>query len=568
MRVRLAESQKAIVRADPSKLEYASEYLQNDLYLVEQVFDKDHSVLKFASESVQRSIITNDPDNLQYASEAIRDNKDVALAAVEACDSAFYHVGEACKSDKDIVMCMLKKDNFLVSSLSIVTQEDRSQVLVQVKECGLMLKYASVALQADREVVLAAVTQNGLALEFASAELKADLDVALAASKQNNSVARFIGEIPTQYDRDKVMAIVKGAGIMLEYASAELKNDREIVMAAVKQDGRALRDANDAFSNDKAVVLAAVTQNGRALSMASESLKADKEVVLAAVTQDGGVLSSASESLKGDIEVVLAAVGESFFAISYASPEIKEDLRMQGGIRECMIQEAIKKCEIAKAEYSSITRPGGVVTLKLTADAASEDILVALSCLPNLECYEDKLHIIYSALDWHFIVASLAINMSDRLENLAGNHVKEARLLCDPVAKKKLDYHIDPVLLSQLSSKSGVEDFVQEQLLVLICKGKAPSLGGLDDFRDKFIVCLNKDYDLKHNVSKLLGIKSTVPGLFAPTPLARAVRDLTDADLMRLLINLESNNLISLKDAILSSNKPGRGKVRKQSLAL
>lgn len=518
MRVRLAESQKAIVRADPSKLEYASEYLQNDLYLVEEVFNKDHSVLKFASERVQRSIIANNPANLQYASEAIRDNKDVALAAVKACTYTFYHVGEACKSDKDIVIFMLKKDNFLVSSLSIVTQEDRSQVLVQVKECGLMLKYASLALQSDREVVLAAVTQNGLALEFASAELKADLDVALAASKQNNSVARFIGEIPTQYDRDKVMAIVKGAGIMLEYASAELKNDREIVMAAVKQDGRALLYA--------------------------------------------------SESLKGDIEVVLAAVGKSFWVISHASPEIKEDLRLQAAIKKDEIQEAIKKCEIAKAEYSSITRPGGVVTLQLTEDAASEDILVALSCLPNLECYEDKLHIIYSALDWHFIVASLAIRMSDRLENLAGNHVEEARLLCDPVVENKLDYHIDPVLLSQLSSKSGVEDFVQEQLLVLICKGKAPCLGGLDDFRDKFIACLNKDYDLKHNVSKLLGIKSTVPGLFAPTPLARAVRDLTDADLMRLLINLESNNLISLKDAILSSNKPGIGKVQEQSLAL
>ena len=543
MRVRLAESQKAIVRADPSKLEYASEYLQNDLYLVEEVFNKDHSVLKFASERVQRSIIANNPANLQYASEAIRDNKDVALAAVKACTYTFYHVGEACKSDKDIVIFMLKKDNFLVSSLSIVTQEDRSQVLVQVKECGLMLKYASLALQSDREVVLAAVTQNGLALEFASAELKADLDVALAASKQNNSVARFIGEIPTQYDRDKVMAIVKGAGIMLEYASAELKNDREIVMAAVKQDGRALLYANDAFRNDKAVVLAAVTQYG-------------------------GALLSASESLKGDIEVVLAAVGKSFWVISHASPEIKEDLRLQAAIKKDEIQEAIKKCEIAKAEYSSITRPGGVVTLQLTEDAASEDILVALSCLPNLECYEDKLHIIYSALDWHFIVASLAIRMSDRLENLAGNHVEEARLLCDPVVENKLDYHIDPVLLSQLSSKSGVEDFVQEQLLVLICKGKAPCLGGLDDFRDKFIACLNKDYDLKHNVSKLLGIKSTVPGLFAPTPLARAVRDLTDADLMRLLINLESNNLISLKDAILSSNKPGIGKVQEQSLAL
>jgi hypothetical protein len=381
-------------------------------------------------------------------------------------------------------------------------------------------------------------------------------------------VARFIGKIPTQYDRDEVMAMVKEYGGMLEYASAELKNDREIVMAAVKQDGRALLYANDAFRNDKAVVLATVTQNGRSLLSASESLKADKEVVLAAVTQYGGALLSASESLKNDIEVVLAAVGKNLWAIGDASPEIQEDLRLQAAIKKGEIQEAIKKCEIAKAEYSSITMRDGVVILQLTEDAASEDILVALSCLPNLECDENKLHIIYSALDRSFIVANLAIRMSAILAYLAGNPVEEARLLCDPVSSTKYDFHIDPVLLPRLSSKSGVEDFVQEQLLVLICKGKAPSLGGLDDFRAKFIACLNKDHDLKHNVSKLLDIKSTVPGLFAPPPLEIVVGDLTATDLMRLLIKLESNNLISLKDTILSSNKPGSGKIQEQSLAL
>ncbi|MGD9276302.1 MAG: DUF4116 domain-containing protein [Candidatus Pacearchaeota archaeon] len=46
-------------------------------------------------------------------------------------------------------------------------------------------------------------------------------------------------------DKEIALAAVKQDGLMLRYASAELRADKEVVLAAVKQNGLALRYASD-----------------------------------------------------------------------------------------------------------------------------------------------------------------------------------------------------------------------------------------------------------------------------------------------------------------------------------
>ena len=65
---------------------------------------------------------------------------------------------------------------------------------------------------------------------------------------------------------------------------------------------------NNTNWSDKASVLAAIGENGMVLQFASDELRNNKEVVLAAVEQDGRALQFASEDLKGDEDIVLAAV--------------------------------------------------------------------------------------------------------------------------------------------------------------------------------------------------------------------------------------------------------------------
>ena len=137
--------------------------------------------------------------------------------------------------------------------------------------------------------------------------------------------SRTFTRIPTQTDRELVLAVVKDDGKALAHASKDLQADREIVLAAVSNNGSSLQYASDDLRADKSIVLAALAEHGQPLRYASEALRDDKDVVLAAVQKSSASLSIASENLRGDKEVVLAAVANGGGALSYASDELKDD---------------------------------------------------------------------------------------------------------------------------------------------------------------------------------------------------------------------------------------------------
>ena len=106
---------------------------------------------------------------------------------------------------------------------------------------------------------------------------------------------------PVHAHRCEALVAVKADGMVLKYASEELKADREVVLTAARQNGEVLKHASEELRADREVVLAAVRQNGRALKHASPEVRADREVVLAAVEQDWEALEYASEELRARI---------------------------------------------------------------------------------------------------------------------------------------------------------------------------------------------------------------------------------------------------------------------------
>lgn len=156
----------------------------------------------------------------------------------------------------------------------------------QVVETLSMVFQGVEWLMHDKDFVFACVQQNGLVLHFASADLKNNKTIVLAA--------------------------VAKRGVALCYASEDLKNDKEVVLAAVKQYGYALLYANVRLRGDKEIVLAALNYKGKGVfdseifSLASDELKNDKEVVLAAVRRHASALQLVSEALRNDPEVLSA----------------------------------------------------------------------------------------------------------------------------------------------------------------------------------------------------------------------------------------------------------------------
>jgi len=96
-----------------------------------------------------------------------QDDKDVAIAAMECCPTAFQSLGEAFRDDREVVLMALIHQ----------TQSD-------VKILGQnILSMADKRFRADRELVLQAARAEGAAVGLASLELKQDKDFTLAAMR-------------------------------------------------------------------------------------------------------------------------------------------------------------------------------------------------------------------------------------------------------------------------------------------------------------------------------------------------------------------------------------------------
>ena len=228
-----------------------------------------------------------------------------------------------------------------------------------VQENWRALAYVTHSVRADRDVVLTAVRNSrGDALEYAADELKADRSLILNAVRTVPSVWRFATD-ELQADRDFAMAVLeatryyslefmseeyktdrnlirmavqninRGSGLILKFASDQLRNDFEIVQLAVQNHGSALEFASDELRSNREIVLAAVQHCGHALLFCSNSnLLADRAIVLEAVSNWGDALQVASEDLKNDREIVQQAVQHSLSALQYASTELKADVEI------------------------------------------------------------------------------------------------------------------------------------------------------------------------------------------------------------------------------------------------
>ena len=185
--------------------------------------------------------------------------------------------------------------------------------------------FTRIPTQTDRELVLAVVKDDGKALAHASKDLQADREIVLAAVSNNGSSLQYASD-DLRADKPVVLAALDNNGEALRYASESLREDREVGLAALAKDGAALPFVSEELRNDKDVVLGALAKHGAPLQSASEELRNDREVVLAALKNNGGgALRYASDKLKDDKEVVLTAVANGVFALRYVSEALKAD---------------------------------------------------------------------------------------------------------------------------------------------------------------------------------------------------------------------------------------------------
>merc|ERR1711990_682349 len=158
--------------------------------------------------------------HLRAASRALRSDFDLAVGISEEFTIENYI---ARNRALDEALARVKKNPFAVRHLSEELKNDKDVALAAVKKHGCAVKYL-IELKNDLDVALAAVTQDGHALRHLSEELRNKKDVALAAVKESGHALRHLSE-ELRDKKDVALAAVKRSGLAVAYLSEELKND-------------------------------------------------------------------------------------------------------------------------------------------------------------------------------------------------------------------------------------------------------------------------------------------------------------------------------------------------------
>lgn len=204
---------------------------------------------------------------------------------------------EAVRNDKDLVLAAI----------------DRSH--------GEAIKFAGDQIRADREVMLAAMGHNGSLYKYANSSLGLDVDFMKAALQQapcrNCPLPTWQWHTSPAICMDKtfMLLMVARQGVALQYAGSELRDDEELVRAAMHAYPLAFQYASFALRGNRAFATYAVGVSLQNLFYVSEDLRSDRNFVLFCLptyymgqpqaVQVTTILKKLPETFASDREVVL-----------------------------------------------------------------------------------------------------------------------------------------------------------------------------------------------------------------------------------------------------------------------
>ncbi|CAJ1443868.1 unnamed protein product [Effrenium voratum] len=310
-------------------LRYLEDSLKADRGVVLAAVGNDGFALRHASDGLRadrevalRAVRTNG-SAVQYVGNCLAQDREIALAAVSSSGAALRYVAPVFRRDRDVVLAAVRSCGQALKFIEDERlREDPEVALAAVRSDFTAFQHVPFQLKTDRTIALAAVKQSARIFKSLPETVKSDREVALAAVQNDGFLLNLITQ-ELQHDRDIVLAAVSNSAV-LGYACVEMQEDREVVLAAVRHEGTMLQYSSGKLKSDAEVVLTAVKHNGFAVVYADGKLRCCREVMLEAVRNSGSVLQWAPEELKMDLQVALAAVASNPAATKFVSEELKK----------------------------------------------------------------------------------------------------------------------------------------------------------------------------------------------------------------------------------------------------
>ena len=195
-----------------------------------------------------------------------------------------------------------------MNSNSIISNYD--EAIIAVKIDGNQLKFVNEELKDNFDLCYAAINQNFSSIRFCSNRLKSNKDIALLAISKSNF---------TSHDD------VDGSIIYNSIIAESLRADLDFIFNAFISNPNCIHPP-DYLLNDIFFMYQAVSRNGMLIRFASLEIKHNRQIVLAAAKQDGDFFcDSEFQIFWDDREIVLAAVSSSWDFLTCISDEYKSD---------------------------------------------------------------------------------------------------------------------------------------------------------------------------------------------------------------------------------------------------
>ena len=154
-------------------------------------FKSMKQVVLLALEADDKKYYDEDPI-IDYIPLDMRDDKDIAMAAVERDGKALYYLSERMRNDPDVVLAAAWDLEALECAPDCFFEE-KELVMSLVAANGRALCVVDERFRSDKCVVTAAVGNDGVALMWASEELQDCEEVVFQAVKNNKRAVQYAG---------------------------------------------------------------------------------------------------------------------------------------------------------------------------------------------------------------------------------------------------------------------------------------------------------------------------------------------------------------------------------------
>ena len=184
--------------------------------------------------ALMKRVINGTPANFCKLDWKLRDNKELAIAAVKRCDN-YVWASSRLKNDIKFVQYCLEKHHSIFKNVPKKFKSDYDTASIAIKSNISNLQHVGKKIRSDMKFMEQAILMGG-SLKFASRELKKNKDFVKLAADQHNSNLHF-ADISIKHDKKYLLKNFP-LYLVFRYCSSKILQDKEIFIDGLNLDPR------------------------------------------------------------------------------------------------------------------------------------------------------------------------------------------------------------------------------------------------------------------------------------------------------------------------------------------